>query len=223
LEKQEQRRERFRAFERSQNQELPPEEIPVPKSDYDLDVDDYHQSQPSRRMPAITEDPEAEAQERESKRLRMLSSSAPFAPSDAPESSMVCYLVVEEPGCLMLEARRSYFIHEELYKEHGVDLDVSELDFRRNAFEDRYNDMYDYAMSATPGTVSSKKKGRREILLKELSAEQRQLFLGPGGSDEKEWTAWKEKEAADILGHRTLSFQHVGSEPTRLMVLRMER
>ena len=199
LEKQEERRERFRAFERSQQQELPPEEIPVPKSDYDPDVDDYHQSQPSKRMPAITEDPEAEAQERESKRLRMLSSSAPSAPSDAPESSMFCYLVVEEPGRLMLEARRSYFSHEEFYKEHGIDLDVFEFGFRRNVFEDRYNAMYDYAMGATPGTASGKKKGRKEILLKDLHDEHRQLFTGPGGSDEKEWSAWKEKEAVDIL------------------------
>ena len=169
MEKQDERRERLRAFERSQQQEQPPEEIPVPKFDYDPEVDDYHQSQPSKRMPVITEDPDAEAQERESKRLRMLSSSAPSAPSETPDSSMFRYLVVEEPGRLMMEARRSYFSHEEFYKEHGIDLDVFEFAFRRNVFEDRYNDMYDYAMGATPGTASGKKKGRKEILFKDLS------------------------------------------------------
>ena len=35
--------------------------------------------------------------------------------------------------------------------------------------------------------------------MKDLPEEHRQLLTGPGGADEKEWSAWKKKEAVNIL------------------------
>ena len=193
LARQEERRQRFLA---QQAQPLPAAEaIPVPRDEFDPEVDDYHQSAPSKRMPAIAESPEMEANERESKRLRVLSGQD----MEEASSSLFAYLVVEEKGHLLHEARRQYYMHEEFYMDREVSLDVFEFAVKRNDFDERYCKMYDFAMSATPGTAATKKKGRKEILLKELSPELKQQFVGPGGSDEREWNAWKEKEAVEVL------------------------
>lgn len=44
-----------------------------------------------------------------------------------------------------------------------------------------------------------KKRGRKEIRLSDLSKEQQQSFLGPEGSDAKEWEAWLSKDARRVL------------------------
>eukprot|EP00435_Cladocopium_sp_Y103_P063032 s564_g24.t1 len=147
-------------------------------------------------MPAIAESQAEEAQEREAKRLRVTD---PSTAPEVPDSSLFCYAVIEEPKRLDYEARKSYFMHESYYLEHDIDLDTFEFAFRRNDFESKYCAMYDYALGASPGTASSKEKGRKEIQLKDLDEETRQKFLGPGGSDEKEWHAWREKDAVEVL------------------------
>ena len=59
--------------------------------------------------------------------------------------------------------------------------------------------MHGYALGASPGTASGKREGRKEIQLKDLDEQTRQKFLGLGGSDEKEWHAWWEKDAVEVL------------------------
>ena len=83
-----------------------------------------------------------------------------------------------------------------------MDLDTFLFAFERNRFDDKYQDMYEFPMAndaAVGGVPAVKKKGRKEIVLRELSGDQQKLFTEAGGSDEKEWKAWKEKEAVDIL------------------------
>ena len=131
----------------------------MPRDEFDPEVDDYHQSAASKRLPAISENQAEEAQEREAKRQRMLSG----IPPAADDSSLFCYLAVEEPGRLMWEAQRSFFNHEEFYVEHGVDLQSFIFAFKRNDFQAKYEDMYDFAMGATPGTAAGKKKAARRF------------------------------------------------------------
>ena len=71
---------------------------------------------------------------------------------------------------------------------HGVDLDVFLFGVKRNLFDDKYQNMYEHAMGANlTNAPVVKKKGRKEIVLKDLAREQQQLFTGDGGSDAKEW------------------------------------
>ena len=44
-----------------------------------------------------------------------------------------------------------------------------------------------------------KKKGRKEIKLHELPPEKQKLFVDSEGSDAREWKAWQDKEACDVL------------------------
>ena len=70
--------------------------------------------------------------------------------------------------------------------------------FKRNAFDDKYESMYEYAMGASLANTNGggKKKGRKEIGRKEISLKdllknQQELFTGDGGSHGKEWRAWR--------------------------------
>ena len=44
-----------------------------------------------------------------------------------------------------------------------------------------------------------KKKARKDIYLKDLDPQTRALIEGPGGADEKEWKAWLDKDACEVL------------------------
>ncbi|CAK9023806.1 unnamed protein product [Durusdinium trenchii] len=92
LQRQEERRQRFQQSEAARQFEAA--SIPIPRAEYDPDVDDYHQSVPSpKRLPAISEDPDADARERESKRLR---SAEEITSADAQASGLfACDLVYE--------------------------------------------------------------------------------------------------------------------------------
>ena len=57
---------------------------------------------------------------------------------------------------------------------------------------------FEHAMLTLEEHVTAK-KGRKEVNLNELSLENREQFTGPGGSDEKEWQAWLEFEAVEVL------------------------
>ena len=54
-------------------------------------------------------------------------------------------------------------------------------------------------MQVAPGQNTGNKKGRKAVYLKDLLPEVRNQFLQPGGSDDREWQAWQEKDAVDVL------------------------
>ena len=91
-------------------------------------------------------------------------------------------------------AKDHYFLKEAAFQNAGVNLRQFLFGVRRNDFSEKYQAL---AAGATGGTT--KKKGRKEIRLSELSPEQAKLFTQPGGSDEKEWQAWLAKEACEVL------------------------
>ena len=159
--------------------------------EFDPEVDDYHQSVPTGSLPSVFEDESTEAQERASKRLRVVE------PGDR-EEGLFSYLAVEKKGFLDEVAVRSYFKQEEAFLAAGVSLSDFIFGVHRNDFEDRYQSMYEYAMGASSTEAVVKKKGRKEIRINELNEEQRRMFV-EDGADEKEWKAWKEKEAVDVL------------------------
>ena len=87
-----------------------------------------------------------------------------------------------------------YRRHERSFLAEGIDESVFLFGMKRNSFQERYE-----ALAAQTAGGATKKKGRKEIRLNELSEEQKRLFTDPGGSDQKEWDAWKSKEACEVL------------------------
>ncbi len=169
--------------------------IPIPEdAEFDPEVHDYHQSQPSRRqISPYEEDPTNEANEREAKRLRIDEPSGRglFSQDDVT----FAFMAVEVPGFLHEQARSQYQMHQSFYQHAGINMSEFMFGVKRNDFYERYE-----ALSAQSSTAGGKKKGRKEIKLSELSPQQQLLFTGDSGSDEKEWKAWQSKEAVDILG-----------------------
>eukprot|EP00959_Pyramimonas_sp_CCMP1952_P172019 3594321-Pyramimonas_sp.AAC.1 len=77
----------------------------------------------------------------------------------------------------MLEAAYvTYEANQTFYEERGISREVLGFGVERNEFE--------HACQVGQTTA---KKGRKELRWKELKEEQRRMFTGPGGSDEKEW------------------------------------
>ena len=74
---------------------------------------------------------------------------------------------------------------------------TSSSEFAGNTFQEQYEALAATSSGGTDTTV--KKKGRKEIKLTELSRPQQHLFTGKGGSDEKEWDAWKAKDAVEVM------------------------
>lgn len=116
------RKEREREVKRAaRTQQMQQQAIatPIPMegtTELDPEVHDYHQASPSRRLPAVSENPETEAQEREAKRLR----------GDLPaenEDGLFCYHVVEQPGLLKQRACEAYAMKAEDYASRDVSLD----------------------------------------------------------------------------------------------------
>ena len=166
-------------------------------SDFDPDLDDYH-TRPTRQLSPVVEF-DAEAAEREAKRLRWT------AEEKAPESAtfvgepLRAYMVMESQHFLNTEARQQYFLYEEFYLEHRV----SQSDFMfavyRNLFDDKYAVLAEYAFQSGQTTTPVKKKGRKELKLNEIPKDKQLLFTGPDGSDAREWKAWLEKEACTVV------------------------
>ena len=174
-------------------------DIPVPEDDvFDPDLHDYHQSRPSKRLPAISEGPETESAEREAKRLRG------GEVKEEQESGLFAYLVVEKPGHLLEVAKRTYLMQEDAFLALDVTLDDFMFGVKRNLFDDKFENMYAYAMTGGDGNASAiKKRGRKEIRLQDLSDELKQMFVGPDGADHKEWRAWLDKEAVEVVDTAT--------------------
>ena len=164
----------------------------VPELEFDPEVHSYRHPPLTRQLSPIADNPEAEAQEREAKRQRVVEQghSANFA-------TEVCdaFFASSEPNYLHAKAQASYKRNERAYLAAGITQDVFLFGFKRNSFQERYE-----ALAATgQGKPEMKKKGRKELYLKELDAEKQKLFTGPEGSDAKEWAAWQGKEACDVL------------------------
>lgn len=168
-----------------------PSAIAPREVEYDPHLDDYRQALPSEVLPVIQEDAGTEASERAAKRLRMLE------PGDR-EEGLFSYMAVEKKGFLDEAAVKSYFRQEAAFQAEGISLSDFIFGVHRNDFEDKYVDMYEYAMGATATEAGVKKKGRKEIKLNELNEEQRMMFVEEG-ANAKEWKAWKEKEAVEVL------------------------
>eukprot|EP00438_Fugacium_kawagutii_P008061 Skav219569 [mRNA] locus=scaffold3203:12014:25029:+ [translate_table: standard] len=174
------------------------EEVPVPEdAEFDPERDDYHQAAPSPSLPTIVEDDAVEAQERAAKRLRL-------GETEEKDKGMFSFLAVEDSEFLHRQAADHYLRHQASYESVDVTLDDFLFGVKRNRFDDKYQDMYEYAMGASVnGNNTAKKKGRKEIALKDLSKEQQEMFTGAGGSDAKEWKAWQDKEAVEVLDAKT--------------------
>ena len=164
--------------------ELPPLDVP----DYDPDLDDYHQARPAigRQLSPIVDDPEAEANEREAKRQRVMqhSESAHLA-----TERFDAFAAVNTRSYLKGKAREHYQANQEYYYALGVSESSFLFSCKRNRFDERYE-----ALAA-----GQAKKGRKEIRLEALEPAQQKLFTAPGGSDEKEWKAWLSKGACEVL------------------------
>ena len=163
-----------------------------PQMEYDPELHDYRRPPMTRQLSPIADNPEAEAQEREAKRQRVVEQghSANFVAERCD-----AYFASSEPNYLCAKAQASYKKSELSYLAAGVTQDVFLFGFKRNCFQKRYE-----AMAATSHQrPEPKKKGRKELYLKELDAEKQKLFTGPDGSDAKEWAAWQGKEACDVL------------------------
>eukprot|EP00435_Cladocopium_sp_Y103_P033942 s1186_g8.t1 len=77
----------------------------------------------------------------------------------------------------------------------GISVEEFVFGMKRNDFTERY-----HALAAnTSQTGPPKKKGRKEIKLSELPAQQQHLFTEVDGSDDREWKAWQNKQACDVL------------------------
>ncbi|CAE7350766.1 RE1 [Symbiodinium sp. CCMP2592] len=120
----------------------------------------------------VVEDPEAEAAEREAKRLRTVE---PGETASYAAETCCVYVAYESQAYLTHKARETYRKHESAYLAWGVSESEFLFGFRRNDFEHKYQ-----AMAAG-------------------NALEEDLFTGPEGSDQKEWTAWKAKEAVEFL------------------------
>ena len=167
---------------------------------FDPEVHDYHQSRPTRQLSPLVEDAEAEANEREAKRLRTSSHDGALWSSEGP----FAHMVFEVPNFLRERARVYYSQHVDFYQSRGIDEDVFLFGVRRNVFDDRYEALAaQEEKSSASGGAPMKKKGRKELRLQELREEQQQLFTGRDGSDAKEWEAWLSKEACTVLDYQT--------------------
>ena len=161
--------------------------------EFDPELHDYHQAIPAPTLSPIIEDADGEAREREAKRQRVREEG--HHANFAKEESCEAYLAAEGGRYLDEKVVKHYAQHEHAYQTLGVSEGDLLFGVHRNDFQKQYE-----ALAVTnPNDSGAKKKGRKEILLKDLDAEQRELFCGKGGSDEKEWSAWKTKDACDIV------------------------
>ena len=174
---------------------------------FDVDLDDYHQSRPTRQLSPVVETPEAEADEREAKRLRVTTASdepdEALLAGEKDSSTFMAYLAVESPEFLVNASKSHYQEYAESYMAKGIDEPTFVFGVKRNDYHDKYLNLIDeYSAGAHDEHLlqqAVKKKGRKEIKLHELSNDLKQNFTGPEGSDEREWKAWLSKEAVEVM------------------------
>ncbi|CAE7715141.1 RE1 [Symbiodinium necroappetens] len=165
-----------------------------PSPDFDPELHDYHSLPQLRNLPAILEGDGNEAAEREAKRQRVTKEPGDVAMYATEKVDAT--LAAESGSYVRQKAREQYFNKEAAFLASGIDLHTFLFGVSRNYFSERY-----MALAATSGQGDSnvKKKGRKEIKLPELSADLQKQFTEPGGSDGKEWDAWKSKGACEVL------------------------
>ena len=197
----ERRQSDFEEAERLREQQRQAEATPIEEDVFDEELHDYHQSRPTRQLTPVVEDPAAEANEREAKRLRVSEDSPETANFvDAADKIPFAFMATEQEGFLEETAYAYYMDRQLAYEGLGVSLDTFIFGMRRNDFYERYKSMQEHAMQGTAlSAPDTKKKGRKEVKLHELKPELRREFTKEGGSDQREWDAWKSKEACDVL------------------------
>ena len=121
------------------------------------------------------------------------------------------------------ELVQKFNLKYEYYAKH----DIAESEFlfgvERNDFHFQYGCLVEEAYARTSTGASTeeaagtKKMGRKEIKLNELPEELVQNFTGSGGADEKEWAAWMEKGACDVMTEAESGevFQHKSNSSSR--------
>ena len=201
-EKRRKKKREERKAELAAGSDMNPIDTPVdPGGGVDLDLEeeefgpelhDYHQAAPRRQLTPVVEDPAAEAAEREAKWLKV-SSSADYA------ETFSASLAAESDDYVTNKAAEHYERHEFAYQTLGIDRSDFLFGVRRNVFSDKYEAL---AAQGQASGEAVKKKARKEIKLAELGQETQRLFTAPGGSDEREWGAWKSKEACEVLSLR---------------------
>ncbi len=148
-------------------------------------------------LPAPMGVDDVEAVERASKRLRMGEANTGSAPGGSEQASF-CFLAYESEEFLLETSRAYYNSKKPLYESAGIDEDVFLFGCERNDFSSCYEQLLENAMALQE--AAPKKKARKEIKLPELDEATKQLFTMTGGSDEKEWKAWLDKGACEIIG-----------------------
>ena len=200
--KRDEEREAKRSATMQSVQDAPMQEaLEVPAGpEFDPEIDDFHQAVPAVDPPPLFEgEGPSEAEERAAKRLRF-----DEKVGEKSESSSFCFFALEEEEFLEVEAKRSYAVHEKRFVEEGLDEETFLFGVERNDFRDKYQKLLDSGSALKGGEDRRKpevikKKAKKEILLKELDRQMRLLFEGPGGADEKEWKAWLDKDACEVL------------------------
>lgn len=166
--------------------------------EYDPDIDSYRTPEASgpSPLPQIDEDG-IEAQERASKRLRAGASGSEVA------SFGFCRYAIEEEDFLTNQAKSEFACKAEYFQEMGLDEEEFLFGVERNDFHMRYLQMAEEmsfkVQSAEVPNLALKKKGRKEVQLGELEEHFKKQFTEPGGSGEREWQAWIEKDACEVL------------------------
>ena len=161
--------------------------------EWNPEVHDYHTPVGDGRLSTIREAPDGEMVERENKRQRVIANdeSANYVSERVdPEQA------VSLAHYLRKKAMQYYRRHEVAFAKEGVSLKEFLFGVQRNDFSEHYEALSAGAANETDG---QKKKGRKEIKLYELPKEKQELFVGAEGSDSREWKAWQDKEACDVL------------------------
>jgi len=81
------------------------------------------------------------------------------------------------------------------FAEQEVSREAYLFGYARNVFD------YAFAAESAKQKASAKKKpGKREVVIKRLGAEEQEQFVGRGGARAKEWKAWQDFAAVEVLG-----------------------
>ena len=84
------------------------------------------------------------------------------------------------------------------YEAEGISEEMFLFGVECNDFQEQYASLFELAHTAQQAEVV-KKKSRKEINLKDLDSATRELFEGEAGADQKEWNAWLQKDACEVL------------------------
>ncbi|CAK0892878.1 unnamed protein product [Prorocentrum cordatum] len=128
-----------------------------------------------------------EAGQREAKRQWLLDD-VPHSIRESRKDQEAAFNVYDDSDHMLEAAYVTYEVNRTFYEERGISKELLGFGVERNDFE--------YACQVGQTTA---KKGRKEPRSMELNEEQRRMFTGPGGSDEKEWKSWQDLDACETL------------------------